>query len=126
MRLLWVENHAVFARIAGQQFLSSHDVSVVPSLAAAKAALATGPFDVVLLDYDLDDGKGDRLIDFIRCLPFRVAVVATSSHEEGNRALLAAGANAACPKAQFADIDAVLRSVVPESRREEPGPPTRQ
>lgn len=60
MRILFVENHAPFAQVAIAQFLAGHDVIVAPSLAAARAA--KGPFDVVLIDYDLDDGKGDVLV----------------------------------------------------------------
>ncbi len=111
MRLLWVENHAVFARIAGWQFLSAHDLTVIPSIGAAKEALSRGLFDAVLVDYDLDDGKGDDLVRFVRQLPTRLPVVATSSHEDGNAALLAAGADATCPKVRFAEIEAVLRFV---------------
>jgi DNA-binding NarL/FixJ family response regulator len=102
VRLLWVENHDGFARMAGRQFLAAHDFTVVPSLAKAQAALTTDQFDAVLLDYDLDDGKGAALVELIRRLPRRVAVVATSSHADGNAALLAAGADAACPKTRFA------------------------
>ena len=69
MRLLWVENHAVFARMTGRQFLAGHDLTVVPSLALAREALAARTFDAVLLDYDLDDGKGASLVEFIRQLP---------------------------------------------------------
>ena len=108
MRLLWVENHAPFARLAGRQFLAAHDLTLVPSLAAARDALTAGRFDAVLLDYDLDDGKGAELIAFIRQLPERVPVVATSSHPEGNAALVAAGADAVCAKTGFANIDSVL------------------
>src|SRR6266545_5101995 len=108
MRLLWVENHAGFVRVAGRQFLAAHALTVVSSLAAAKAALATETFDAVLLDYDLDDGKGAELIAIIRLLPTVPSVIATSSHEDGNAALLAAGANAACPKGKFAAIESVL------------------
>jgi CheY-like chemotaxis protein len=111
VRVLWVENHAVFARMAGRQFLSAHDLTVVPSIDAAKDAVTGGLFDAVLIDYDLDDGKGDELVRFVRQLPVRLPVVATSSHEDGNAALLAAGADATCPKARFAEIEAVLRSV---------------
>ena len=114
MRLLWVENHAVFARVAGRQFLAGHELTVVPSAAAAKAALAAHSFDAVLVDFDLDDGKGAALIEFVRQLPVRPAVVAASAHEDGNAALLAAGADAVCPKARFAEIEAVLRSAVAE------------
>jgi CheY-like chemotaxis protein len=112
--VLWVENHGVFARIAGQQFLSAHQLTVVPSLAEAQAALAAQHFDVLLVDFDLDDGKGTALIKFVRQLPERVAVVAASAHEDGNAALLAAGADAVCPKAKFAEIEALLSSVVEE------------
>jgi CheY-like chemotaxis protein len=112
MRLLWVENHAVFARMAGKQFLAGHDLTVVPSLARAREVLAAEAFEAVLLDYDLDDGKGASLIEFIRQLPYVPIVVATSSHEEGNTSLLAAGADAACSKGHFAEINEILsRSV---------------
>lgn len=111
MRLLWVENHAVFARMAGQQFLAAHDLTVVPTLREARAALTADRFDAVLLDYDLDDGKGDGLVAFVRQLPARVAVIAASSHADGNAALMAAGADADCPKTRFAEIEAVLASL---------------
>jgi DNA-binding NarL/FixJ family response regulator len=97
--------------MAGRQFLAAHELTVVPSLADARAALSASRFDAVLLDYDLDDGKGAALVEFVRQLPARVAVVATSSHSDGNAALLAAGADAACPKTRFAEIEAVLASV---------------
>jgi DNA-binding NarL/FixJ family response regulator len=108
VRLLWVENHAVFARIAGRQFLAAHAVTVVPSLAEARRLLATHAFDAVLLDYDLDDGKGASLLGCLGGLPARPVVVATSAHDAGNDALLAAGADVACPKGRFPEIDAVL------------------
>src|SRR4051794_25107253 len=94
MRLLWIENHAVFVRLAGRRFLAAHDVTVTPSLAEARTALAANRFDAVLLDQDLDDGKGASLIAFIRGAPGRPVVIAASAHEAGNEALLAAGADA--------------------------------
>jgi DNA-binding NarL/FixJ family response regulator len=115
MRLLWVENHVVFTRMAGRQFLAAHDLTVVPSLAAARSALLNNQFDAVLLDYDLDDGKGAELMPLIRQLPERVAVVAVSSHDEGNEALVAAGANAVCPKTRFNEVGKVLASVVSQT-----------
>ncbi len=120
MDILWVENHPQFARIAARQFLAGHAVTVVPSLAEALAALAAGPFDAVLIDYDLDDGKGDELVRELCVKPGRPRLVATSSHEEGNRALLAAGADAVCGKLRFAQIAEVLARVV--SPRPEPPP----
>jgi CheY-like chemotaxis protein len=108
MRLLWVEDHATFVRVAGRQFLAAHAVTVATSLAAARRALEEHAFDAVLLDYDLGDGKGASLIDLIRQLPRRPAVIAVSSHEGGNRALREAGADDTCPKGRFAEIEAVL------------------
>src|SRR5262249_37765488 len=117
MRLLWVEDHAVFARLAGRQFLAAHDLIVVPTLAAARDALAAGAFDAVLLDYALPDGKGTDLVALIRQRPARLPVVAASSHDAGNQALLEAGADAACAKVRFADIEAVLARATKEADR---------
>jgi DNA-binding response OmpR family regulator len=118
VRLLWIENHANFVHVAGRQFLAAHDLTVVPSLALAREVLAARTFDAVLLDYDLDDGKGASLIEFIRQLPTVPVVVATSAHEDGNGLLLAAGADAVCPKGKFAEIGTVLARVVATGRHE--------
>ncbi len=112
LRLLWVENHAGFVRTAGRQFLAAYEVTAVSSLADAKVALAARTFDAVLLDYDLNDGKGVELFDVIRQLPKPPAVIATSARDVGNEALLAAGATAACAKTKFATIESVLASCV--------------
>jgi DNA-binding response OmpR family regulator len=111
MRLLWVENHARFADLALKTFLTTHTVTVVPSLAEARLCLTREGFDAVLLDYDLDDGKGTEIFSFLDALPVRPLLVATSSHAEGNARLLQAGADAICSKMEFAHIEAVLGSV---------------
>ena len=49
----------LFAANVISQFLPRHLVTVAPSLAEARKALAAGSFDLLLVDYDLDDGKGD-------------------------------------------------------------------
>jgi DNA-binding NarL/FixJ family response regulator len=110
MRILMVENHAVFARTVIEQFLASHEVRVVTTIAAARNALAVTQYDALLVDYDLDDGKGDVLI---RSLvethpPFLGRVIAISAHPEGNTALTSAGAHAVCPKTKFHTIAHVL------------------
>ena len=48
MRILWVENHALFTRYAGRQFLAADTVTVVTSLAEARRALADQPFDAII------------------------------------------------------------------------------
>ena len=42
LRLLLVENHAVFARIVVRQFLASHEVIVAATLREARHHLSTG------------------------------------------------------------------------------------
>jgi DNA-binding NarL/FixJ family response regulator len=116
VRILWVENHAVFARIAVRQFLADHAVTIVPSLADARRLLENTGFDAVLLDYDLDDGKGVTLLECLAKLPVQPVVVATSAHDAGNEALVAAGADVACPKGRFTEIDAVLSRAVGDRR----------
>jgi CheY-like chemotaxis protein len=103
--------------MAGPQFLAAHDLTVVPSVATARVALEAQAFDVVLVDYDLDDGKGSEVVDFVRQLSVRPLVVAVSSQAAGNTVLLAAGADAICSKMQFAGIEGVMRSVAARHRR---------
>lgn len=112
MRILFVENHEKFAAVVTREFLGDYEVSRVPGIADALRELDAKRFDVVLVDYDLDDGKGERLVQQIRAAGNPVPVVAVSSHEHGNAAILAAGANAVCGKMQFNRIDHVLKELV--------------
>ena len=59
MKILYVENHAIFAEQVCREFLSAYDVTVVASLAAARQALAAEKYELLIVDYDLDDGKGE-------------------------------------------------------------------
>jgi len=108
MNILYVENHRQFAAIAVKTFLAGHTVRVVPSLAAARQALAQSDFDLVLLDHDLDDGKGTELASELQARSDRPLIIAASSHAAGNEALLKAGADAVCGKREFAGIGAVM------------------
>lgn len=108
MNILYLENHAVFAQQVTRQFLSAHRVTVVPSLTAARNALAAGSFDLVLSDYDLDDGKGADFVRECRASHPHIPVIAVSSHDEGNAALLAAGACAVCGKMHFDQIQQII------------------
>jgi CheY-like chemotaxis protein len=103
-----VENHARFVAIVLHSFLRDVDVCVVPSLAEARQRLAAESFDAVLLDYDLDDGKGSELVPVVLALPNRPRLIAASSNAEGNARLLQAGADAVCPKRDFARIESLL------------------
>jgi DNA-binding NarL/FixJ family response regulator len=109
MRILFVENHEIFAKTVIRQFFGAHEVVVAPGLAAARALLADSRFDLALVDYDLDDGKGDALLDDLAAAGPAIPAIAVSSHDRGNAALRAAGAMAICAKTDFAKIDEVFR-----------------
>ena len=108
MNILYLENHAVFAEQVTRKFLASHRVTVVPSLSAARSTLASASFDLVLSDYDLDDGKGEELVRECRAAYPRLPIIAVSSHEAGNAALVRAGASAVCSKMEFDRIEHVI------------------
>jgi DNA-binding response OmpR family regulator len=107
LKILFVENHQVFAQTVIQQFLSGHDVRVATSIEDARRALSDA-FDAILVDYDLPDGKGTEVVRALRAMHFRGNIVAVSSREEGNLALRTAGANVVCSKLDFRAIEAAL------------------
>ncbi len=113
MKILMVEDNPTFSALACNNFLTSHDVKVAATLKAARSALDSESFDAVLVDFDLPDGKGNQLVTWIRQRPptQKVPIVAISSHERGNRRLLAAGANTTCSKMHFKKITKALAKV---------------
>jgi DNA-binding response OmpR family regulator len=111
VRILFVDNHPEFTASVVGLFLATHDVVVVPTIAGAKHKIESETFDVVLVDYDLDDGKGDELIRWLRAAGASAKLVAVSARDTGNDALVAAGADAVCGKLNFAKIAAVLHQV---------------
>ena len=84
---------------------------VAPSITEAKAKLHAVDYDVFMSDYDLDDGKGDDFVVHLREAGNKKPVVAISSHEKGNTAIMQAGANAVCSKMDFRRINEVLASL---------------
>ncbi len=114
MNILYIENQVRFAEMVIKAFLSDHAVHVVASVAAARTALASGAvFDSVLLDYDLDDGgKGVKPLGELRARTPRPVIVAASSHDAANAALMANGADVVCRKRDFANINAVLAAAL--------------
>jgi DNA-binding response OmpR family regulator len=111
MKILYVENHEVFAKNVSRNFLSQHAVTVVPSLAEARRAIQKHIFDLFLVDYDLDDGKGNALVQEL-CLSSKPIIIGVSSHAEGNAALIKAGATAVCSKMDFDKIQLVIENVM--------------
>jgi DNA-binding response OmpR family regulator len=112
MRILYVENHAELARTVVEAFLVQHEVWIVPSVADAIAAAGSGLFDVALVDFDLDDGKGDGFVRWLRAMTIPLPVVAVSAHDRGNEALVRAGANTTCKKLELSRLPQVLDALV--------------
>ena len=114
MNILYLENHGVFAEQVTRQFLSAHLVTVVPSLSAGRSSLAASSYDLVLSDYDLDDGKGEEFVRECRASHPRLPIIAASAHDAGNAALVKAGASAVCSKMEFDHIQEVIARLMPE------------
>ncbi|MBL4636802.1 MAG: hypothetical protein JKY56_23325, partial [Kofleriaceae bacterium] len=110
LKILLVENHAVFADMVIQEFLGRHQVILVATIYEAKRALRETLFDVLLIDYDLDDGKGVEVVLEATRLVTRLTIIAISAHSAGNEALREAGAFAVCRKSQFHRITEVIDS----------------
>ena len=108
MKILFVENHSVFAQQAINHFLSDHQVTVVPSLSMARSSLAADRFNLLLIDYDLDDGKGEELVRELREAGSKIRIIGVSAREEGNAALLHAGVDAICSKMEFNRIQELI------------------
>jgi DNA-binding response OmpR family regulator len=113
MKILYVENHAIFAQQVCQQFLSAHEVDVVSSIAAARQNLSGKEYALLIVDYDLDGGKGDELVNGCQASHPNLRIIAASSHDAGNAALLEAGASAVCGKMEFNKIGTVIARLVP-------------
>jgi DNA-binding NarL/FixJ family response regulator len=107
-----VENHQTFAEIVATRFLAEHEVVILSKVSESLSLLRQSTFDAILVDYDLDDGKGSQLVECLRASGFAGVVVGVSSHDDGNQALLRAGANVICPKAEFQNISSVLKAAL--------------
>jgi DNA-binding response OmpR family regulator len=101
LKILFAESHTIFVRQAMSLFLSKHEVTVVPSLMSARDHLAAGPFDLLLVDSELDDGNGATLIRELRDAGNKIRIIGISAREEGNDSLLQAGADVICSKMEF-------------------------
>jgi DNA-binding response OmpR family regulator len=101
LKILFAESHTIFVRQVMMLFLSKHEVTVVPSLISARSHLAAGPFDLLLVDSDLDDGAGATLVRELRDAGNKIRIIGVSAREEGNDALLQAGADVICSKMEF-------------------------
>jgi len=109
MRILFVENNATFAGVVIPTFLAEHEVTLAPSIERALKLARSETYDAALVDYDLDDGKGDAVVAALRAQGFSNTIVGVSSHAAGNAALRKAGADSTCSKLAFEQIGTHLR-----------------
>ena len=93
-------------RWKGDQMHSKNPQDKKPGL--AKAPQAKHPAD-------LDDGKGDELVREFRALHHGTKIIAASSHDAGNTALMKTGASAVCGKMEFDKIAQVIKRLEIES-----------
>ena len=84
-------------------------------MAEARRLLSIQDYDLLLVDYDLDDGKGAEIVAEISRNDSRPKIIATSSREDGNEMLLEAGADAVCSKMDFDQIGSVIDGLFGES-----------
>ncbi|AZZ94264.1 response regulator [Hahella sp. KA22] len=111
-RILYIENHPVFAATAQDVFLSDCEVTVTPDKASAMAVLEAERFDLALIDFDLDDCKGDEVTREIRVRFPQLKIIAVSSHAPGNAKIQEAGAAVICGKMEFSKIRETIERVL--------------
>lgn len=83
MRILLAEDERTVSRLITQVLASlGHDVTGVQSATDAIAQLDAGEFDLVLLDLNLTDGDGMRVVDALQKQPARKipVVLMTGEH----------------------------------------------
>lgn len=111
MKILYLENHEHFAEAVLREFLYLYEVEVVPTIEEATTKVLKFSYDLALVDYDLDDGKGDEFIFFLKQNNIKLPSIAVSSHETGNSALLSAGAVSTCDKMNFSKICEIIENL---------------
>ena len=111
MRILYIENHGRFANIVTKEFLSEHEIVRTPSVSGARALLAEEQFKLLIVDYDLDDGKGSEIVRAVASEAVRPRIIAASSRDEGNEHMMQCGADAVCCKIDFDEIGSVIDDV---------------
>ena len=110
MRILFAENHLVFAETVTAEFLLDDDVVIAPSAKQTFECFTEGhPFDAVLVDFDLDGGSGTDLVARLRESEYDGLIVATSAKDEGNTELIRMGADVACNKLRFSSLRSLLK-----------------
>jgi CheY-like chemotaxis protein len=111
LKILLVEQHAQFAAVVIDQFLGDFDIRISTSLKDAWRILSEEKVDVALISDKYDDGLGLELITSIKSNNLPVKTIAIAAYDESNQKLLDAGADAACGKMSFSEIQDVLKAL---------------
>lgn len=119
LRVLFVDDQPARAFAAIEPYLQDFWTSLVFSVADAKHWISREAFAVILVDYDLDDGKGTGVVQAARACQPNALVIAVSDHELGNRALLRAGADAICRKGDLHGLRALVEVLANPARSAE-------
>ncbi|MHB2017031.1 MAG: response regulator [Candidatus Xenobia bacterium] len=112
VRVLYVEDFIPYRERVMARCLAGHQVTLCDNVAEACAAFRRGAYDLVLLDYELPDGKGGDVAHFIRGTGDQVVIVANSSSGSCNQHLLALGATHAVLKSQEEELAVLLASLL--------------
>ena len=115
-RILYVEDHPIFGEGVIERFLAGHDVDWVMSVREAKTCCVNNTYDVVLCDYDLSDGTGDTFVRWLRQRRQALPVIACSSHDRGNEALMEAGATITCGKMDVTSLPEVIAQALDDTQ----------
>jgi two-component system nitrate/nitrite response regulator NarL len=98
IRVMMVDDHALFREGLGRLLDSSADIRVVGQCATAEdtiAVLSRTPADVMLLDYDLGEEQGSSLLSEIKRLhpDLKVLMVTAGMTDEATLRVIEAGAS---------------------------------
>jgi DNA-binding NtrC family response regulator len=94
LRVLLVDDEPEILKAISWELEDVADVTATPSVAEALAAVAAGPFDVVIADLRLPDRWGDELLAYVAArtpATRRVLLTADSDPEHTVRELIAHG-----------------------------------
>lgn len=106
-----VDDHDAFARVVIQQFLPTHHVVLVSSIEGARAELAAGSFDAVLVGDGFEEGAAESFVSELSRARPELRLVGISGRPEGNARLRVAGVHTTCEKKDFGRINEVLASL---------------
>lgn len=120
MRILLVENHPDTLVYIGRYLRASgHEVRTARNVAEARAALESGPCDLLLSDLGLPDGDGWQLLEGlgINRPPHAVAMSGKDSPADRARSAAAGFKRHLCKPFQPEELDAVLAACAEEGPR---------